>query len=142
MAEYLYENIALVDTSAILEMHRENSRFRDEAKRFFEASSDLTWCVLNVTSHETFTRQRYDIGLEQGLNTFRFMRAAPFRQLSFGKADEDRALELLEKYRDQTLSFHDALCAAVMLRIGIYKIFSFDSDFWCFGFYVIPGITK
>jgi predicted nucleic acid-binding protein len=39
-------------------------------------------------------------------------------------------------------SFHDALCAVTMHRAGIYKVFSFDSDFWTLGFEVMPGRTR
>lgn len=63
-----------MDTSAVLELRREGSPFHVDAKRFFEEASDLTWCVLNATSHETFTRQRYDVGLDPGLETYHFMR--------------------------------------------------------------------
>jgi predicted nucleic acid-binding protein len=31
--------------------------------------------------------------------------------------------------------------AAIMRRIGLYKVFTFDSDFWTMGFQVIPGTT-
>ncbi len=142
MSGFLYEDIGLIDTSAVLELHREDSRFHAEAKRFFKESSDLRWCVLNETSHEAFTRQRYDEGFGAALEAYRFMRDVRFIQLEFGKEDEDRAMELIHKYRDKTLSFHDALCAAVMIREGIYQVFTFDSDFWCFGFAVQPGMTK
>jgi predicted nucleic acid-binding protein len=142
VSEFLYDDIGLVDTSAVLELHREGAPFHAEAKRFFGERTGVTWCVLNATSHEAFTRQRYDVRLESALDTYGFMRGVQFRQLDFNQADEDRAIELLRKYRDQTLSFHDALCAAVMLRNGIYKVFTFDSDFWCFGFAVLPGVTK
>ena len=47
-------------------------------------------------------------------------------------------VSLLEKYYDKSLSFHDALCAAVMMRNKIYRIFSFDHDFRWFGFLVQP----
>lgn len=137
----LYENLGLVDTSAVLELRREDGDHHAEARRFFEAARGLTWCVLNSTSHETFTRERYDVSLDSGLESYHFMRGAAFRQLSFDQSDEERAVELLKRYEDQTLSFHDALCAAVMLRHGIYKIFTFDKDFWCFGFAVLPGVT-
>jgi predicted nucleic acid-binding protein len=45
----------------------------------------------------------------------------------------------LEKYSDQKISFHDALCAAVMLRIGAYRAFAFDKHFWIMGFEMLPG---
>lgn len=139
---FLYANLGLVDTSAVLELRREHSRYHAEANRLFAESRSLTWCVLNATCHETFTRQRYDVGLEAGLKAFRFLRNGRFRQLEFICEDELHAVELLEKFSDQELSFHDALCAAVMLCHGIYKIFTFDSDFWCFGFEVLPGMTE
>jgi predicted nucleic acid-binding protein len=67
------------------------------------------------------------------------MRSERFRLLEFQASDEIFARGLLAKYDDQRLSFHDALCAAVMFREGIFKIFSFDRDFWLFGFQVLPG---
>ena len=142
MKGFLYDDIGLVDTSAVLELRREDGPFHAQATRFFEEQKGLTWCVLNATSHETFTRERYDRGLDLGLGAFRFLREESFRILRFDQRDEDRAVELLEKYSDHALSFHDALCAAVMLRNGIYKVFTFDSDFWCFGFSVLPGMTR
>jgi predicted nucleic acid-binding protein len=49
--------------------------------------------------------------------------------------------QLLMKYKDQKLSFHDALCVSVMKREGIFRIFTFDKHFWLFGFEVFPGAT-
>jgi predicted nucleic acid-binding protein len=37
-------------------------------------------------------------------------------------------------------SYHDAVCSAMMLRSGIYKIFTFDRDFQILGFQILPGI--
>jgi len=56
--------------------------------------------------------------------------------------DEGKALDLVKKYTDKKLSYHDALCASVMLRYRLYRVFTFDSDFWTFGFELLPGLTK
>jgi predicted nucleic acid-binding protein len=137
----LYDGIGLIDTSAALALCDKSDNLHQEAKRFYE-TTNLQLAVVNVTSHETFTRYRYDNDLIGAIKCYDFLRSDRIRQFAFNSADERLARELLAKYNDQTLSFHDALCAAFMMRIGIYKIFSFDSDFWLFNFQVLPGITK
>lgn len=74
------------------------------------------------------------------MEQYRFLReSADIKLLRFGADDEVRAVTLLTQYSDHRLSFHDALCAAVMLRVGIPSIFTFDSDFYALGFIVLPG---
>jgi predicted nucleic acid-binding protein len=99
-------------------------------------------CAVNVTAHESFTRIRYNARLESGLAGYSWLRSNELHTIPFADADEHAALSLVSKYSSVRLSFHDALCAAVMLRLGIYRIFSFDADFWTFGFELIPGMTK
>ena len=53
--------------------------------------------------------------------------------------DEKSALAILERFSEHAISFHDALCAAVMRRLGIYRVFTFDKDYWVMGFEVLPG---
>lgn len=141
ISSFLYENLAIIDTSAVLALHDNNDSLHREAVTFFNDHVHMTWFVLNETTHESFTRSRYKFGLDAGLQSYEFLRASPFQLLNFSDNDELRAEELIRKYNDQRLSFHDALCASVMIREGIFQIFTFDSDFWCFGFSVLPGIT-
>lgn len=141
MGAVLYDRLALIDTSAVVALFDPSDQFHDEARDLYLAA-ELVWYTLNVTAHETFTRIRYDKGLPTALERFDFLRNGRFHVLTFDEDDEKRARHLLERYQDQAVSFHDALCAVAMLRAGIYKIFSFDSDFWALGFEVIPGRTK
>ena len=142
MAEVLYEGIALIDSSAAIALFDETDQYHAEATAFFEAENSIEWVVLNVTSHETFTRYRYSKGLVGALRSYDFMRSGDIHQLGFDRQDEADARGILGRYSDQTLSFHDALCAAVMRRVGIFKVFTFDRDFWILGFQVIPGYTR
>ncbi|MGO8813250.1 MAG: type II toxin-antitoxin system VapC family toxin [Terriglobia bacterium] len=141
MIGIVYDRMVAVDTSAVIALHNPRDQFHDQAVQFFETAEGFVWLALNVTTHELFTRVRYDEGLPSALSRYDFMKGERFRPLSFDANDEISARNLLEKYHDQTLSFHDALCAVVMIREGIYKIFSFDRDFWIFGFEVLPGTT-
>ena len=141
MTGIVYNQLALIDTSAVIALSDSTDQFHRDADSFF-CTTDFVWVTLDVTAHETFTRVRYDAALPMALGRFDFLRSEKFRQLTFERKDERQARRLLQKYTDQTLSFHDALCAATMMREGIYRIFTFDSDFWIFGFEVMPGRTK
>ena len=141
MTGIVYDRMIAIDTSAVIALLNPKDQFHDQARQFFKSAEGLTWLALNVTTHELFTRVRYDDGLLTALTRYDFMRGGDFRLLKFDTNDEISARGLLEKYGDQKLSFHDALCAVVMLREGIFKIFSFDRDFWVLGFEVLPGTT-
>ena len=52
--------------------------------------------------------------------------------LSVETTDRNVALTLIKKYKDQNLSYEDALSVALALRLGIKKIFSFDKHFLLF----------
>jgi hypothetical protein len=47
-----------------------------------------------------------------------FLRSERIALIAFIPEDETQARVILEQHSDQKLSFHDALCAAVMLRVG------------------------
>ncbi len=141
MVGVVYEHTALIDTSAVIALSDPNDRFHKDAAVFFKGAQDFLWFTVSTTAHELFTRMRYDRGLNEALGCFDYLRADPFQVLSFDSSDEQKARSLLQKYDDQVLSFHDVICAVVMLRRGIYKIFSFDKDFWVLGFQVVPGRT-
>lgn len=136
-----YEHAVLVDTSAALRLHNPAERFHEEARQFFATEGLLFYCV-DVTAHECFTRVRYDVGYQEAVEHFRFLRENErIRMIEFTAEDEAKAAWLLDRYQQHTLSFHDALCAAVMLRIGIPNVFTFDSDFFTMGFAVLPGVV-
>ena len=141
MTAVIYDKFALIDSSAVISLTTPTDQFHEFAKEFFEQNPGFVWFTVNTTAHETFTRIRYDSGLQDALAQFDFLRTSRFRFLQFGCQDEMNARALLAKYDDQRFSFHDALCAVVMLRSGILNIFSFDSDFSTMGFVVLPGWT-
>ncbi len=135
----LLADAILVDTSAAIALDNNNDRFHATAKDFFQNTTDKLWVVLNATEHETYTRVRYDMGFRRAINLYDFLKGDALYQLFFRSSDEDEARLVLERYQEHTLSFHDALCATVMKRFGIYRVFTFDSHFYTFGFEVFPG---
>jgi len=143
MPGIVYENMILVDTSAVIALQNPSEQFHEAAIDFISSNDRLfIWFAVNTTSHEAFTRARYMRGLAEGLQCYDFLRSGKIRCLSFSSEDESNARKLLAKYNDQKLSFHDALCASVMKREGIFRIFAFDRHFWSLGFEVLPGTTR
>ena len=143
MVRLVYRDAILIDTSAVIALEDPSDRHHDFAKDFYTSiPGSIQWYSVNVTAHETYTRVRYNNrSVEHAIESYDFLRTETVNLLSFGPEDEAKTLELLLRYDDQKLSFHDVLCASVMLRIGILKIFTFDKDFHILGFQVVPGIT-
>lgn len=141
MVATLYSGAVLVDTSAVLALLNRDDRHHQAADTFFgQNRGAYVWIALNATSHEAFTRSRYDSGsVAAALERYDFLRQQPLKLIEFTSDDEAAARKTLAKYEDQVLSYHDALCAAVMLRLGLFKVFSFDHHFWVLGFEVLPG---
>jgi predicted nucleic acid-binding protein len=137
----VYDHIALIDTSAVIALYDPAEQRHVDAKVFWEGDNGLVWATVNATSHELYTRVRYREAVPAALEHYQFLRGGSIQVLAFTEDDEKHAEEILAKYAEHSISFHDALCAAVMLRAGIYKIFTFDRDFWILGFEVLPGIT-
>jgi predicted nucleic acid-binding protein len=138
----LYAEAILIDSSAAIALINYKDQFHDEAFRFFNSTENIVWVCFNITAHEAYTRARYDLGFSSAISLYDFLKSNNFYQLNLEPVDEIEARELLDKYADHDLSFHDALCAAVMKRAGIYKAFAFDHHFYYFGFELFPGLTS
>lgn len=138
----LYANLILIDTSAVIALLDPSDQFHDRASEFWSEAGSYRWCAVVTSSHETYTRARYAHGPVRALDGFTFFASPQVERLWFDASDEDAAVQLLKKYSEHRLSFQDALCAVLMLKRGVLKAFTFDSDFWTLGFEVVPGPTK
>lgn len=138
MIRTAFARAVLIDTSAAIALHDPQDPAHASVRRAFASTGSVTWAVLDITSHECYTKVRYSQGQQPAVEHYVFLRESGFHLLRFDESDETDALQRLRKYSDQRFSFHDALCAAVMLRIGIYRILTLDSDFVTMGFEVIP----
>ena len=134
----------MLDSSALIAARVSTESNHRLAQQYLQSlQQERVRCfVLNETTHETYTRIRYDIAFDAAIGAYEELRKddSGISILEYSIEDEQNALGLLKKYDDKKISFHDALCAAVMMRNGIHIIFTFDSDFWSFGFWVVPGI--
>ena len=141
MIAVVYEQMLMMDTSAILALHNTTDSNHRQAVNCMTENEDLKRFSLDVTAHESYTRARYAYDFRTAIDCYEFLRSSTCRVLRFTPEDEESAMSILRKFSEHSISFHDALCAAVMLRNHIYRIFAFDRDFYILGFEVLPGRT-
>src|SRR5262245_48167118 len=123
MVGLAYANAVMIDTSAVVALVNDQDQFHQDAVACVEAlQAENLMCAVDVTAHEAFTTLRYNVGLGDASRAFERLRNARVRTIDFTPEDEQKALALAAKYTDKVLSFHDVLCAAVMLRYGIFRV--------------------
>ena len=137
----LYSDAILIDTSAAIALHCPSDAAHRVANEFFHNSKGVLWVALNATAHESYTRTRYDNSFRSAITVYDFLKGNEIFQMTFDCQDEIQTRALLEKYSEHQISYHDALCAVIMKKAGIYRTFSFDHHFWIMGFEILPGWT-
>lgn len=137
-----YSGVALVDSSAAIALHDASDEWHQSAHEFLGSRGDLRFAALDVTTYEAYTRTRYRTDVTRALATFDFLRGSDIWQLSVTSDDVAAARARVVQLAEHRISFHDALCAAVMARKGIYRVFAFDRDFWILGCELLPGSAR
>jgi predicted nucleic acid-binding protein len=128
-----------VDTSAVVALKDKQAQHHEDAQRFWDTASGIVWASLNATAQETYTRARFRLGFRAALSLYDLLKGENVVGVSFSPADEIQARLTLARFKEHDLSFHDALLAMVMKRLGGYRVFTFDHHFYLFGFEVLPG---
>lgn len=141
MNTVFYHHAIFIDTSAIIALRHEDGELAEVTRRFFQTQDNVVWLTLNVTNHECYTRARYNYGYQKAIQTYDWL-LNEINYVQFNKEDEKQARLDLERFKEHDISFHDALLGAVMKRIGVYRVLTFDHHFYCWGFEVLPGITR
>ena len=142
MIRSIYEHAAFVDSAAVIALLDDTDANHEDAINFMKLGGvGLPLFALNLTSHECFTRIRYKKTTALAMEHYSYLRSPPIDLIRFEDEDENKAHDLLIKFSEHSISFHDALCAAAMMRTGVFKIFTFDKDFYTLGFQLLPGNT-
>jgi predicted nucleic acid-binding protein len=74
------------------------------------------------------------IGIKAALEVCHALRTGPIQLVRISEEDEERAFGILTRYTDKDFSYTDATSFAVMERLGIEAVFTFDHHFGQYGF--------
>lgn len=130
-----------IDTGAFLARYIERDQYHDAAtKHWLTLRNDSRRCftssfVLDETITLLARRSTYHFAAERARN---LLESKSLSILRPDKDDELAALELFQKYADQSVSFTDCVSFVLMEKQHIKCAFSFDRHFAVAGFDVEP----
>ena len=131
-----------VDTGAWLARFVARDQHHAAAQRAWKRLARLPWqsYTSNFVLNETFTllgrRATYSFAVERARSLLTSRRLTILRP---DHEDELRAVDLLEKFSDQRVSYTDCLSFVLMRRRGIRRTFAFDRHFTDAGFELWPS---
>lgn len=130
-----------IDTGAFLGRYLAQDQHHDEAVRGWSARAQSREPLVtsNFVLDEFFTllarRAGYAFAAERARRVYASTTLTLLRPT---EPDELSALDSFEKYADQGVSFTDCVSFALMTRLGIDRVFTFDRHFRWAGFTVVP----
>ena len=133
-----------IDTGPLVaRTYRPDPRHRESVDVFRRISDRTLPYRLLFTSNfvvdETLTRLLYEAGHPAAVQGLRLVRGSTvLRIVRVTEEDERAADEVFLKYTDHRISYTDCTSVAVMERLGIDTVFSFDRDFETMGLSRIP----
>lgn len=132
----------MVDTSgfvALLDLRDANHL---PAVELLRETRDLGLPFLTTvpTIHETHRRLLYSPAAAQAEIFLDAVLDGSITVIRTEPADDERAIALIRRYAAVNLTLTDAVTMAVMERMGVACVFSFDDDFFLAGFIRVPPL--
>ena len=130
----------MLDTGALLALAHARDQYHTEA---VQCRNEIARCRLPVyislpTIYESHNRILQALGIPTAAAFLDNVYDGSVNILATEPRDEDRARELLRRYHWLDLTLTDAANMAVMERLGMAVVFSFDDHYWATGLIRIP----
>ena len=120
----------LVDSSFLLAMVDRDDKYHPEAIDFLRRLGKATLLVTSHIFDEAMTLIKVRLGSEVAVRTGRQLRLSTlFRLIHITEGDDEAAWEIFSQYTDKDWSYTDCSCLAVMRKLGITEVLSFDHHF-------------
>ncbi len=138
------ENSTLfVDSGAFIALFALNDRYHRQAAEFYRKCTSRTKVTTNLVVAETYTWLRYKASYEAAAAFATGVKEAEERGfltiIRATKELESETLQILERFKTESLSFVDGLSFVVIATINIKEVFGFDSHFFVLGCNLVPG---
>jgi len=134
------DKLIFMDTSALFAVANAKDEDHKRARDFLSkmAEEKVTFIVTNFILSETYTLMLRKIGRDKAINYVESLRnTAEIERVS--EEDENKAWQIILRYRDKDFSYVDATSFAVMERLGMRDAFSFDEHFEQYSLNRLPG---
>ena len=138
----------LVDTGPLFALAHETDHYHQRVKKYLSTHRD-TWIVPAPVVTETCIGILDRLGADAELAFLRSLAAKEMVIQEVAHSDLNRAIEILEQYRDAEFGMVDATTMAIAERLKIEVILTLDRrDFGifrprhCAAFHLVPDIAK
>ena len=131
--------VIFVDTGALFAAANAKDNDHQKAKDFLTklAEEKVILLVTNFIIAEIYTLMLRKIGRDKAIEHLEKLRnTAEIERVS--EEDENKAWQIILRYRDKDFSYVDATSFAVMERLGIRDAFSFDEHFEQYSYNRLP----
>lgn len=137
----------LIDTGAFIALLNAGDDLHEQATRFEKRlAPSIQRITTQAIAGECYTFLRYRLGAAAAVRWLDYLDDARFtgHLLVHYTDDEDgkEAEKLLRKFRDQDLSYTDALTLAIARRGGLGAIFGFDHQLALTNVPLLPGARR
>ena len=120
----------LVDTGAWYAVCDASDINHQRAKAFYEkVAGVIPFVTTDMILAETWTLLSARLGRSVALTFWETLREARVPVITLEEVDIEAAWQIINTFHDQTFSFTDATTFAVMERLGIERVFTFDRHF-------------
>ena len=130
-----------IDTSAFISLYLKGDEFHQQATTFLEnLNKESIFFTSNYILDEVYTFLRSNKGKKTAVSFAEFLaqntQTVVLKRINL--EDEKKAFEFFRKLDLPHLSFTDCTSFALMKRLGVNEVFSFDEHFAKAGFEVVP----
>ena len=130
-----------MDTGAFVAIADDQDGHHDQAVACLHevAAERLPVLVSGPTVYETH-RRLFDVGLPRARQFLDSVLDGSMTLVDAIPDDVLQGLGIIDRFVDRAISLTDAVNMAIMLRLGIGQVFSFDDDFLMVGFLRAPPL--
>ena len=136
------ELLQFLDTSALIALSDRNDKNHLLAKEYLiqSTSRGVRFILSNHILIEFIDGVSKKINKEKAIEEFKnLLDSKLLIKESFTNSDFDKASLIFKKYKTQKIDLTDSLSFAIMERLEIKTVFTFDKDFILHGFIMVPG---
>lgn len=142
----IYERAVLFDTGALEAITDRRDQYHQQAIECLFMLRRLSYplYVTTLTISETYRRLLYKpyVHKQRAFSFLDYIYDGSVNIERPTEEDEVKAIGYVRRFYDQDITFTDAISMAIMIRLGIRKVFSFDRHFALLGFQIIPPLLS
>lgn len=130
-----------VDTSAFIALIRKDDIFHQKANKWWQDNIGIPVFSSNLIFIETMGWIRYKYGKKAAVESGKNFFGGDITLERVSLIDEQYAWDLFQKIDGRGISMIDCTTVAIMKRLRIKEIFTFDADFQLFDLILLPSKT-